>query len=248
MTPLPGRNAPRLHLRPRLEAAAALLTGAATVADVGCDHGRLACALVQRGMCTRCIASDVSAPSLAKARALARLTGVQERIGFRTGDGLSVLREGEADAVALLGMGGTLMARLLDACPSPLMGARLAVLQPMRAGEDIRRYLYAHGYRVAQDHVVADGGRLYEVFSVLPPVPGGRDGWPEGFPADCFTVGYRAFEQREPLLGALVRRHLAQCELRLRTARGTAGEERLLRKAAAMRAILEAYEGGSPCV
>ena len=235
MTPLPGRNAPRLHLRPRLEAAAALLTGAATVADVGCDHGRLACALVQRDMCTRCIASDVSAPSLAKARALARLTGVQERIGFRTGDGLSVLREGEADAVALLGMGGTLM-------------ARLAVLQPMRAGEDIRRYLYAHGYRVAQDRVVADGGRLYEVFSVLPPAPGGRDGWPEGFPADCFTVGYRAFEQREPLLGALVRRHLAQCELRLRTARGTAGEERLLRRAAAMRAILEAYEGGSPCV
>ena len=95
---------------------------------------------------------------------------------------------------------------------------------------------------------MADGGRLYEVFSVLPPAPGGRDGWPEGFPADCFTVGYRAFEQREPLLGALVRRHLAQCELRLRTARGTAGEERLLRKAAAMRAILEAYEGGSPCV
>ena len=160
----------------------------------------------------------------------------------------SLLKHGEADAVALLGMGGTLMARLLDACPSPLMGARLAVLQPMRAGEDIRRYLYAHGYRVAQDHVVADGGRLYEVFSVLPPAPGGRDGWPEGFPADCFTVGYRAFEQREPLLGALVRRHLAQCELRLRTARGTAGEERLLRKAAAMRAILEAYEGGSPCV
>ena len=154
-----------------------------------------------------------------------------------------MLHDGEAEAVALLGMGGTLMARLLDACPTPLMGARLAVLQPMRAGEDIRRYLYARGYCVERDLVVADAGRLYEVFSVLPPAPGARDAWPEGFPVDCFSVGYRAFATREPLLEALVQRQLAQCELRLRTARGTPGEATLAEKAAQMRAILERLEG-----
>ena len=213
------------------------------VADIGCDHGRLCCALLQRDARARCIASDVSVPSLAKARSLARLTGLWERIDFRIGDGLSVLHDGEAEAVALLGMGGTLMARLLDACPTPLMGARLAVLQPMRAGEDIRRYLYARGYCVERDLVVADAGRLYEVFSVLPPAPGARDAWPEGFPVDCFSVGYRAFATREPLLEALVQRQLAQCELRLRTARGTPGEATLAEKAAQMRAILERLEG-----
>lgn len=233
----------RLALRPRLEAALSLLKGRAVVADIGCDHGRLCCALLQRDARARCIASDVSVPSLAKARSLARLTGLWERIDFRIGDGLSVLHDGEAEAVALLGMGGTLMARLLDACPTPLMGARLAVLQPMRAGEDIRRYLYARGYRVERDLVVADAGRLYEVFSVLPPAPGARDAWPEGFPVDCFSVGYRAFATREPLLEALVQRQLAQCELRLRTARGTPGEATLAEKAAQMRAILERLEG-----
>ena len=233
----------RLALRPRLEAALSLLKGRAVVADIGCDHGRLCCALLQRDARARCIASDVSVPSLAKARSLARLTGLWERIDFRIGDGLSVLHDGEAEAVALLGMGGTLMARLLDACPTPLMGARLAVLQPMRAGEDIRRYLYARGYCVERDLVVADAGRLYEVFSVLPPAPGARDAWPEGFPVDCFSVGYRAFATREPLLEALVQRQLAQCELRLRTARGTPGEAALAEKAAQMRAILERLEG-----
>lgn len=233
----------RLALRPRLEAALSLLKGRAVVADIGCDHGRLCCALLQRDARARCIASDVSVPSLAKARSLARLTGLWERIDFRIGDGLSVLHDGEAEAVALLGMGGTLMARLLDACPTPLMGARLAVLQPMRAGEDIRRYLYARGYCVERDLVVADAGRLYEVFSVLPPAPGARDAWPEGFPVDCFSVGYRAFATREPLLEALVQRQLAQCELRLRTARGTPGEATLAEKAAQMRAILERLEG-----
>ena len=233
----------------RLSAAAELAREALTgmerpvAADIGCDHGRLCCALLQRDARARCIASDVSVPSLAKARSLARLTGLWERIDFRIGDGLSVLHDGEAEAVALLGMGGTLMARLLDACPTPLMGARLAVLQPMRAGEDIRRYLYARGYRVERDLVVADAGRLYEVFSVLPPAPGARDAWPEGFPVDCFSVGYRAFAAREPLLEALVQRQLAQCELRLRTARGTPGEATLAEKAAQMRAILERLEG-----
>lgn len=238
-----GGDGARLALRPRLEAALSLLKGRAVVADIGCDHGRLCCALLQRDARARCIASDVSVPSLAKARSLARLTGLWERIDFRIGDGLSVLHDGEAEAVALLGMGGTLMARLLDACPTPLMGARLAVLQPMRAGEDIRRYLYARGYCVERDLVVADAGRLYEVFSVLPPAPGARDAWPEGFPVDCFSVGYRAFAAREPLLEALVQRQLAQCELRLRTARGTPGEATLAEKAAQMRAILERLEG-----
>lgn len=238
-----GGDGARLALRPRLEAALSLLKGRAVVADIGCDHGRLCCALLQRDARARCIATDVSVPSLAKARSLARLTGLWERIDFRIGDGLSVLHDGEAEAVALLGMGGTLMARLLDACPTPLMGARLAVLQPMRAGEDIRRYLYARGYRVERDLVVADAGRLYEVFSVLPPAPGARDAWPEGFPVDCFSVGYRAFATREPLLEALVQRQLAQCELRLRTARGTPGEATLAEKAAQMRAILERLEG-----
>lgn len=238
-----GGDGARLALRPRLETALSLLKGRSVVADIGCDHGRLCCALLQRDARARCIASDVSVPSLAKARSLARLTGLWERIDFRIGDGLSVLHDGEAEAVALLGMGGTLMARLLDACPTPLMGARLAVLQPMRAGEDIRRYLYAHGYRVERDLVVADAGRLYEVFSVLPPAPGVWDAWPEGFPVDCFSVGYRAFATREPLLEALVQRQLAQCELRLRTARGTPGEATLAEKAAQMRAILERLEG-----
>ena len=157
----------RLALRPRLETALSLLQGRRVVADIGCDHGQLCCALLQRDAEARCVASDASAPSLQKARELAQAVGLVERISFRCGDGLSVLEAGEAEAVALLGMGGTLMARLLDACPVPMMGAGLLVLQPMRAEADIRSYLYAHGYRVEEDRVVRDAGRLYQVFSVF---------------------------------------------------------------------------------
>lgn len=229
-------------LHPRLQIAGELLSGSRVIADIGCDHGRLCCALLQRDQTLRCIASDVSAPSLQKAETLGRRVGVSDRLLLRCGDGLSVLNNGEADAVALLGMGGTLMVQLLSACETPLMGAKKLVVQPMRAEADIRRYLYENGYHIEDDRVVEDAGRLYQVFSARPGVSGARDAWPPDFPPDCFTVGYRAYLRREPLLAALVRRNLDQCLLRLAAARGTEGQVRLEKKAVQMQTILRHLE------
>ena len=57
-------------LTPRLTAALSMLYGSRIVADVGSDHGRLAAALIQRGVCERVIATDVSDASLLKGRQL----------------------------------------------------------------------------------------------------------------------------------------------------------------------------------
>lgn len=232
-----------ISLDARLKTAMELAGCCNTFADVGCDHGRLVCAMLQQGRCARAIASDVSAPSLDKARRLSELTGLTQDIDIRFGSGLSVLYEGEADTVAILGMGGKLIAELLAACPIPLMGAERAVLQPMRGVEDLRAYLWENGYSVERDRVVKDGDRLYQVLSVLPPDGNAeRDTLPPGFPADCFTVGYRAFEQNEPLLGQLVYRELNQCRKRLREAMGTGGEARLMKKDAQLEQILRLLE------
>ena len=128
----------RIHPRERLDCAIELLSGAQVVADVGCDHGRLSCALIQRNLASRCIAIDISEPSLKKAERLVRQIGAQDRVETRLGDGLQPLAAGEADAIAILGMGGTLMAQILSVDP-PLKGAKKCVLQPMRAAEDIHR-------------------------------------------------------------------------------------------------------------
>ena len=206
-----------IHTRPRLSAALSLLSGGGTVADIGCDHGRLGVALLQRGLCARVIAADVSAPSLDKARRLADLTGVSDRMETRLGDGFTPLKIGEADAVALLGMGGTLMREILSASPVPLHGAKAGVFQPMRGVADIRRYLDAEGYTVTHDRVVSEGGRYYQVFRAVPPEadapcpPPLPDGWPE----DCFFLGYRAFQDREALLLPLCEKLLAQRLARL---------------------------------
>lgn len=226
-----------VHTTPRLDAALEMLSGYRTVADIGCDHGRLTAALLQKEICERVIASDISEPSLDKARQLIGRIGLDHCVSFRVGDGCSVLIPGECDAIVLLGMGGTLMARILDACSVPLMRAKAVVLQPMRAQDDVRRYLYDHNCHIVQDRIAADHGRLYQVFKAVP--GDSTEPIPDGFPKDFFDIGYRSFADRDALLPALCRQQLACHQKMLRTASGTDGEAVLRRKIDALQQILQ---------
>ncbi len=230
------QNGQRIHPRERLDCAIELLSGARVVADIGCDHGRLSGALIQRDAADRCIAIDISEPSLQKARRLIRQTGIDGRVETRLGDGLTPLAAGEADALAILGMGGTLMTKILDVSP-PLMGAGRCILQPMRAAEDIRRWLYERAYPVLEDCVVFDAGRYYQVFSVGQPRCV-RQTLPVGWPEDCFLLGYTAFSRREPLMWQLVRQMLATARRKLNTQRADALE----RQAEQLEQILTNWE------
>jgi tRNA (adenine22-N1)-methyltransferase len=227
----------RIHPRERLACAMELLGDASVVADIGCDHGRLSCALVQSGRAQRCIAVDISAPSLKKAEKLAAQLGVSDCVETRIGDGLAPLTAGEADALAILGMGGTLMTRILEAPETPLAGAKLCVLQPMRAAEDIRRWLFERRYPVIDDRVVLDAGRFYQIFSVAPPTDA-LQALPAGWPEDCFILGYKAFERREQNLFRLAERMLQTTERKRRTQRSVL----LDRQAEQLRKILSFRE------
>lgn len=226
----------RIQPRERLNCAIELLRGVSVVADIGCDHGRLCCALIQQHAANRCIAVDISAPSLQKAERLIRQIGLGDRVETRLGDGLSPLTVGEADAIAILGMGGTLMTQILDISP-PLLGAKKCILQPMRAAEDIRRWLYERNYPVLEDRVVLDAGRYYQMFSVGQPEEK-RQALPDGWPEDCFLLGFTAFIRREALMRPLAERMLATTRRKL----GTQHAEALERQKAQLEQILKNWE------
>ena len=226
----------RIQPRERLNCAIELLRGANTVADIGCDHGRLCCALIQQGAANRCIAVDISALSLLKADRLIRKTGLGDRVETRLGDGLSPLAVGAVDAIAILGMGGTLMMQILNVTP-PLLGAKKCILQPMRAAEDIRRWLYERNYPVLEDRVVLDAGRHYQIFSVGQPEEK-RQALPDGWPQDCFLLGFTAFLHREALMRPLAERMLATTRRKL----GTQRAEALERQKAQLEQILKNWE------
>ena len=225
-----------VHLTPRLSAALSMLSGSKVVADIGCDHGRLTAALLQQGKCESVIATDISEPSLVKAKQLLSHIGLSDRVSFRAGDGMDVVNQNECDAIAILGMGGTLMTRILDRCGIPINGAGCVVLQPMRAQADIRSYLYEHNFWITDDRIIPEHGRLYQIFRAEPNSE--LQMIPDGFPKDFFDVGYQAFLQHDPYLSDLCEFQLMQHKKRMKTAIGTEGEQRLVSRMQALEKIL----------
>lgn len=102
------------------------------VADVGCDHGKVAVAAVKITE-NRVIATDISAPSLKKAVELADRSGVSDMIDFRVGDGVSVLKNGEADTLVVAGMGGIEIAGMIGT-----LEFKKYVLCPHSSEEELR--------------------------------------------------------------------------------------------------------------
>ena len=154
-----------IRLDERLTAVAALAAGAEVLCDVGCDHGKLACYAVQTGRAERALATDISAPSLRKAAELAAETGVYDRVETRLGDGLDPVADGEADTVVIAGMGGDLIARILERAHAQGKKFRRLVLSPNTHPERVRAALAGTGYAIAADMRVRCSGKVYTVIA-----------------------------------------------------------------------------------
>ena len=84
----------------RLSEMIRMLPKCGIVADIGTDHGRLGAQLLLTGKCGKVWFSDISAPSLEKARGLIAQRGLQERAEFFVGDGARAL-PGAPDAAVI---------------------------------------------------------------------------------------------------------------------------------------------------
>ena len=60
----------KIALDPRLSMIARMVGACECCADIGCDHGRLGAFLLQSGQCRRVQLTDISEPSLDKAKRL----------------------------------------------------------------------------------------------------------------------------------------------------------------------------------
>ena len=159
-----GRGA--VALDPRLSMIARLVGSCESCADIGCDHGRLGAFLLQSGQCRRMLLTDISAPSLEKARALMHGLGLTDRARFSVGNGALALDETPQVAV-IAGMGGTTIARILREGRERLAGARL-VLQPNVAAPQLRQELSLLGYAITDERVAQDGRRCYIAIEAEP--------------------------------------------------------------------------------
>lgn len=151
-----------LTLSPRLMACARLVSGAGCCCDVGTDHAYLPVYLLQRGICTSVIASDIGEGPLQSARQTAARWGVSEGIRIIRSDGLQQIpKEGVTDVV-IAGMGAETICDILEHGDWLRRGTNL-ILQPMTRTPLLRRWLSAHGFALYREIPVQEEQRLYTV-------------------------------------------------------------------------------------
>ncbi len=132
-----------------------------SAADVGCDHGYISIYLVQSGIASSAIAMDVRKGPLSGAKANIEGYGLEDRITTRLSDGLKELKEGEAQGLVIAGMGGKLMARILEDGNPVKLGIKKAVLQPQSELSEFRQYLRDKDYSILEEKIVFEDGKYY---------------------------------------------------------------------------------------
>lgn len=190
-----------INLRPRLAAIAEMLPTCTTVADIGADHGRLALALLQRNKTKQVIISDISEASLAKAQLLAARCKAGNKVIAALADGLQHLRPAQTDALVLAGMGGELIARILDNSPTVAQTAKCILMQPMRGESELREYLRTHLYEITDEQLVLDARRYYVIIAAV--YRGKSINLPAHY-SDAY--GARLYENNDPLLLPLLQK------------------------------------------
>ncbi len=149
----------------RLNALLELVPRCSLAADIGADHGLLTVELLKCGIAAHVVCTDLSAPSLEKARAAVHDAGLSASVTFAVGDGLTALGALRPEAVVIAGMGGETIAEILSGAED---GDTHYLLQPMTRASHLRRALSARGFSILEERLAKDDGRIYPVLHAVP--------------------------------------------------------------------------------
>lgn len=162
-----------IKLSDRLQLIADRISEGETMADIGTDHGFLPIYLRVCGKSPKVIMGDVSEPSLEKGRKNAFMMvpdmSMLDDIGFRVGDGLSVLESGEVDTVVIAGMGGKLIRDIMAADMELTGTIKKFVMQPRIGQGHLRKWLIDNGFVIIAEDVVVEGDYIPEIITAVTP-------------------------------------------------------------------------------
>ena len=156
----------KIRLDPRLRAIAGMVRQNSVLADIGSDHAYLPCALVQDGICTLAYACDINEGPLARAADTISKYSLSDKVKPLLSDGLSALFDIYIDDIVIAGMGGELIARIINEAPWTAHEDKHFILQPMTKSEYLREWLYLNGFEIELEVAAAESRFIYPVMQV----------------------------------------------------------------------------------
>lgn len=150
----------------RLKLCAELVRKDSRLADIGTDHAYLPVWLCKNDLIKSAIAADINEAPLISGINTIKKFGFDALIDTRISDGLSAISADEVDDIVIAGMGGELIAKIIDNAEWLKNGKYHLILQPMTKPEKLRGYLYENGFCIKLETAVEAEGKLYTVMSV----------------------------------------------------------------------------------
>ena len=214
-------------LTPRLAAAASFVRRGATVADVGTDHAYLPIALLLDGKITSAIASDINEGPYLRALENVKSHSLEDKTKVLHTPGLLGVEKYAPTDIVICGMGGELIASILNDAPFTKNPSVRLVLQPMTHSEILRKYLIDNAFCII-DEQLAKEEKLYEI--ICAEYRG--EGKAERYSEAELLLGKKNIERADGLYRELLCHHLTLLR-KIVNAKRTAGadaskEERLV--------------------
>lgn len=159
------------HLSKRLTQVAAFVPQGARIADIGSDHAYLPAALALSGRIQFAVAGEVANGPYDNMVKEITENGLTKTIIPRLANGLAAIRPTDkVDTVVIAGMGGALIADILEKGRAQLAGVKRLILQPNVGEYRLRQWLLKNSYQIMDERLIEEDDHIYEIIVAEPSV------------------------------------------------------------------------------
>jgi len=190
----------------RMEKIIAMVPAGRRVCDVGCDHGYISIALVERGICTSALAMDINEGPLKAATDNVSAKALQDQITLKLSDGLNGYIKGSSDSLIIAGMGGPLICDILEEGSEVLSDFKELILSPQSKISDVRIYLSNKGYEIVDEDMLIEDGKYYVI------IKASKTGNELKLDETDYLLGPKLLEKRHKVLSEYIKKSMTKDE------------------------------------
>ena len=184
----------QIKINDRLLTAIPFVRQGTRFADIGTDHAYLPIYLMKKNIISSAIAADINQGPLDKADENINKYGFKDSISTVLCDGLAKIEPDSVDDIAIFGMGGELIIKIVDEAGWLKDTRKRLILQPMTHPEKLREYLAKNGFYILGETLSCDRDKIYQTICAQ------YDGIVREYDAFTYTFGEYILKNKNDLL------------------------------------------------